>query len=193
VLELGALPLHVHFVDSAVFIQASREAILKNFAPEVREVLLGMVAPIESLIVLHQRLPQRTNEQLSVLSLFKDKREPLTPEKVHERVNRVLGTGGFAKREDFAAYEADGEETRAYRGDEISKMVTASLSAPNIAAPRTHDLLDNMRLEITQTVVSLRYILERAQTLTDFGERESVVGKIKPVLAFLEAQLQDLP
>lgn len=93
-LEIGRLSLNIHFVTMDLFLKAAREVVVRRFTPEVQELLVGLVAPTEALIVLLNRLAEKPLEQLQVVAAFREQGEPITLDKLHERINKVIGTGG---------------------------------------------------------------------------------------------------
>src|SRR5690606_12452149 len=88
----GQLRMFVHFIQMDRFLKGIRDFVVKRFALEVQEELNGLVAPTETLLLLLQRLPNRPMDQISVLNVFRENNEPLSLEKLHERINKVLGT-----------------------------------------------------------------------------------------------------
>jgi hypothetical protein len=92
-LEIGRLGLNIHFVAMDTFLKAAREVVIRRFNPEIQEQLVGMVAPTEVLTVLLTRLANRPIQQLQVVMAFKDQGEPMSLDKLHERINKVLGSG----------------------------------------------------------------------------------------------------
>jgi|GEM_PF-6044513 len=143
-LEIGQLCLHVHFAEMSPMLHAARENLTKQFHPQVRDALQGVVFPIEALKVLSLRLPNQTGEQFQVVTFFKEKREAVTLDRLHNTINKVLGAGTG--------------ETRQLMG---SKRHSDTVSIDEL------DIENATRQTIVKPLKSLQDVVNAQTTITD--------------------------
>ncbi|HLA41896.1 MAG TPA: FHA domain-containing protein, partial [Aggregatilineales bacterium] len=97
-IELGKFPVQVYFLDQIRFLRAIHDSLVNQFAEDVQILLEDMDMPTEALSILLERLPGMTIAQIQVLSLFKERNEPVTLEHLHERINKAMGDMGISTR-----------------------------------------------------------------------------------------------
>lgn len=187
-LEIGKLGLQVHFVKLDVFLKGIREMLVRQFAPETQEVLANIVIPTEALVVLLQRLPNMPKEHYQILTLFQERREPVTLERLHERINRVLGDRGY--QGSFSDFEMEGSPTLELGRDLVNdNALTAQLDQmekTELLIPHATQLLNDLHSEGGIWAEKLRDYLAQADQISDAEQREKVASLVMLLLTQLE-------
>jgi pSer/pThr/pTyr-binding forkhead associated (FHA) protein len=198
-LEIGHLRLFIHFIEMDIFVKGIRALLLRQFSAEVQAELAELVAPGEALMVLLNRLPKRPEAQLQVLWAFKAQNEPLTLEKLHERINKVIGDSPLVEE---AAANLAGERTGEMGPEILQQLSTHRLTAEvpgdelgdegakstyripkkGLASQAFHDWAALLHQQGLQMEGQLEALLAKAQALESQSEREEATRLVTSLL-----------